>query len=201
MKAKNETLKNAYLQEIAKAWGDDAKMMAYFEKKVSEVYELTGGKLFAFEKPEIKTRFCFGCGKFASATDKEIQEAETMVENAYNSVDYFMNENLKEINELIKMVETGKPSSAYDWERYVTKLVPVRYCGAPVLNIWEIHAVKDGPVRGFCGEDKAIICNDTDKALLLSALNNEREKLIKRLNSYLKRNGLRNIHAWSYIRD
>lgn len=32
MKAKDETLKNAYLREISKAWGDDAKMMTYFEK-------------------------------------------------------------------------------------------------------------------------------------------------------------------------
>ncbi|WP_418811589.1 hypothetical protein [Paraprevotella xylaniphila] len=201
MKAKNETLKNAYLQEIAKAWGDDVKMMAYFNKKVSDVYELTGGKLFAFEKPEIKTRFCFGCGQFATATDKEIQEADTMVERAYNDESYFTRENLKEIDNLIKMVELGKPANAYDWERYVMKLVPVKYCGAPALNVWEIHAVKDGTVRGFRGEDKAINCNDEDKTLLLAALNKEREKLVKRIGSYLKRHGLRNIRAWSYIRD
>lgn len=200
MKAKNE-LKNAYMNEIAKAWGNDEKMMAYFGKKLSEVYALTGGKLFAFEKPEIKTRFCFGYGQFATATDKEIQDAETMVERAYNNESYFIRENLKEIDNLIKMVELGKPANAYDWERYVMKLVPVRYCGAPALNVWEIHAVKDGPVRGFCGEDKAINCNDDDKTLLLTALNNEREKLVKRLGSYLKRHGLRNIRAWSYIRD
>lgn len=89
MKANNE-LKNAYMQEIAKAWGEDAKMMAYFEKKVSEVYELTGGKLFAFEKPKIKTRFCFGCGQYASATNEEISDAEDEVTRAYNDANFFL---------------------------------------------------------------------------------------------------------------
>lgn len=46
-----------------------------------------------------------------------------------------------------------------------------------------------------------ITCSDEDRALILSALENERNKLIKRLNSYLKRNGLKNILAWSYMSD
>lgn len=205
MKAKNE-LKNAYMNEIAKAWGNDEKMMAYFGKKLSEVYALTGGKLFAFEKPKIKTRFCFGCGQFATATDKEIQDAETMVERAYNNANYFMRENLKEIDGLIKIVETGKPASAYDWESYTPLMLsPVSYSGCEPLNVWSpvvrpLYEYENG-IRYKHERKTNTVCSDEDRGLLLAALRNEREKMVKRLNSYLKRNGLRNIRAWSYIRD
>lgn len=202
----NNVLKNAYMQEIAKAWGEDAKMMAYFEKKVSEVYELSGGKLFAFEKQKIKTRFCFGCGQNAYATDKEIHNAETMVGHAYNNESYFIRENLKEIDYLIKLVETGKPTSAYDWELYTpVMLSPGSYTGCEPLNVWSpvvrpLYDFENG-IKYEYERKINILCSDEDKALILAALNNEREKMVKRLNSYLKRNELKNILAWSYISD
>ena len=199
-------LRASYMNEIAKSWGDDERMMKYFEKKVSGVYELTNGKMFAFERPTIKTRFCFGCGQNAYATQNEISDAEGEVTRAHNDASYFISENLKEINGLIKMVETGKPSDASGWRLYTPLMLrPQTYIGTAPLNIWSPvvreqydyeNSVRFEPERGI-----NIICSDEDKALILSALNNEREKLIKRLNTYLKRNGLKNIRAWSFIMD
>lgn len=202
----NNVLKNAYMNEIAKAWGDDAKMMAYFEKKVSEVYELSGGKLFAFEKPKIKTRFCFGCGQNAYATDKEISDAEDEVTRAYNDANFFMNENLKEVDEIITIVKTGKPSDACEWKQYTQLMLrPESYTGSPLLNVWfpVVRPLYDfeNEIRFEHEREINITCSDEDRALILSALENERNKLIKRLNSYLKRNGLKNVRAWSYIMD
>ena len=206
MKANNETLKAAYMQEIAKAWGDDAKMMAYFDKKVSGVYELTGGKLFAFEKMKIKTRFCFGCGQYAYGTDKEISDAEDEVTRAYNAANFFMNENLKEVDDIITIVNTGKPADACEWKQYTQLMLrPESYTGSPLLNVWSpvVRPLYDfeNEIRFKHEREINITCSDKDKALILSALENERNKLIKRLNSYLKRNGLKNILAWSYISD
>lgn len=202
----NNVLKNAYMNEIAKAWGDDAKMMAYFEKKVSEVYELSGGKLFAFEKPKIKTRFCFGCGQNAYATGKEISDAEDEVTRAYNDANFFMNENLKEVDEIITIVKTGKPSDACEWKQYTQLMLrPESYTGSPLLNVWfpVVRPLYDfeNEIRFEHEREINITCSDEDRALILSALENERNKLIKRLNSYLKRNGLKNVRAWSYIMD
>lgn len=198
-------LKANYMSEIAKVWGHDNGMMKYYEKKVSEVYELTNGKLFAFEKPTIKTHFCFGCGQNACASQEEISDTEDNVTRAYNDASYFISENTKEINELIKIVETGKPSNIY-WKLYTPLMLrPDTYTGAAPLNIWtpvvrEEYEYENN-IRFEHEREINIICSDEDKALILSALSKEREKLIKRLNTYLKRYGLKNIRAWSYIMD
>lgn len=206
MKAKDETLKNAYLREISKAWGDDAKMMTYFEKKLSCVYELTCGKLFAFEKQNIKTQFCFGCGQNSFASEDEISDTQDMIYNVRNDYKYFMHENLKDINDIIRLVDTGKPSDAPEWKLYTPLMLrPQIYIGVSPLNIWcpVVRPAYDfkNDIRYECERKINIVCSDEDKTLLLAALNNERKKLIKRLNSYLKRNELKNIRAWTYISD
>lgn len=190
-------LKTAYLAEIAKAWGHDETMMSYFKKTLSDVYELTDGKLFAFDKQKIKTRFCFGYGQYATASYEEMQATEAVANSVYNDKNYFFDENLKEIDKFINLLKTGRPSKTDNWEHYVLKLVPVSYYGAPALNIWNIRAVRNGQ---NC-EDNSINCSNEDRELLLSALANERAKLCKRLNSYLKKYGLAKIQSWTYLQD
>lgn len=194
-------LKTAYMAEIAKAWGDDAPMMRYFEKKLSSVYELTGGKLFAYKKPKIQNRFCFGYGYCAISTEEDRREAASMARYSATSEDYFMSRNLEGIDGLITLVQTGRPSYAHDWEEYTVKLYPKQYIGSPVLNIWEVTAKKPGEPDRINGENNAIALTEADKALLLAALNTEREKLTKRLKTYLKRYGMSKIKSWSYILD
>lgn len=189
------------MAEIAKAWGNDPGMMKHFEKKLSGVYELTNGKLFAYDKPELKTRFCFGYGYCATSTDEEEREADRMAEHAATHEDYFIKENLKGINGLIAMVQTGRPANSYDWETYTLKLAPVQYCGTPALNVRRPIATKEGERLDHYGDRLAQPISEADRVLILAALNNEREKLIKRLNTYLKRHGMSKVKTWSYILD
>lgn len=193
-------LKMAYLAEMAKAWGDDASMMRYFEKELSGVYELTDGKLFAYEKPRIETRFCFGYGYCATSTEEEEREADRMAEHAAKSEKYFMAQNLKCIDELIVMVKTGRPSNAYDWEEYTVKLSP-KYIGSPDIKVWNITAKRLGEPDSINGKNMAIDLTEADRALLLAALEAERDKLKKRLKTYLKRYGMSKVKTWSYIID
>lgn len=189
------------MAEIAKVWGDDASMMRHFEKELSGVYELTDGKLFAYERPRIETHFCFGYGYCATSTEEEEREADRMAEHAAKSEKYFMAQNLRGIDDLITLVQTGRPANAYDWEEYTVKLYPRQYHGFPVLNIWKVTAKKPGAPDFINDESNAVDLTENDRKLLVAALNTEREKLVKRLKTYLKRYGMSKVKTWSYIID
>lgn len=89
-------LKALYLQEIAKAWGNDKSMMDYFDKKVSSVIQLSDGKLIAFDKEKIETNFCFGYG-YGTTYD----EAEEQADKARQSELQFKHKNLEKYNDLL----------------------------------------------------------------------------------------------------
>lgn len=95
-------MKNFYLNEMAKAWGNDAGMMAYFSKNLSGVYAMPNGGVMAFDKQKIKTDFCYGENGY------DYNEAQGQVRNAYTNEDYFRAANLADINRLLNLF---KPNS------------------------------------------------------------------------------------------
>lgn len=180
-----------YLGEIGKAWYGD--MIDYFRKKVSGLYRLSNGGIFAFEKPSIETSFCFGYSDSAYDTE-EYDNANNMAMHAQTSEEYFLKENLKSLDNAIHDIE-DKSNDYYIYrDAYCSQKEP--------LNVWRYACL-----AGWRLEERKkhladlTECNETDRKIISNALKHERAKFEKRLKTYLKRYGMSKVRSWSYWRD
>lgn len=181
-------MKNFYLNEMAKAWGNDAGMMAYFSKNLSGAYAMPNGGVMAFDKQKIKTDFCYGENGY------DYNEAQNRVHNAYTNEDYFRAANLAEINRLLNLF---KPNPYGTREIYLYRKAYTRQEGE--LNIWNFTAlyVCEALENRNHFTDLRKATAEECKAIV-KALKEEKAKQEKKINAYLKRFGLSKVRAWSY---
>ena len=171
-------------KELIKKYADidypnNKSMNDYILKSTSEVIETSKGYLIRFEKPSIKTRFCFGHGYNGISTSEDAKRAFDNAEYARTNEQYFINENLEEINERIKELYYS------DLKTGILKSI----VSENVLNHFR---------NGIHNEEQV---SEQDKELILNTLKFEKAKFEKRLNTYLKRYGLSKIHSWTYLVD
>ena len=192
-------MKEMYLQELSKAWRDQ-KMLDYFKKSTSRVICLTDGGLMPFEKMKIETSFCFGYSLNNYDTE-DYDNANRMADHAANSQAYFIAQNLKEIDEKIKLIN----KDFAPWETKEIYLYRISYYGeTEPLNCWKWCALAQWRYIDAIEKNEFTDirkCSDEDRALILEALQAERAAFEKRLHTYLKRHGMRNVRSWSYWRD
>ena len=180
-----------YLEKIKQY--ETASMIAYYEKETAEAIEVKDNIFYTIKKSRIETSFCYGYGMYACSTQEEEQEAREAVNYMRTRADYFMDENLKSINELIKEFQDKSNDSLYINGSYkdIFKLV-----GAYPVNKSTQKAMFK------CVKDEQFITlNDDLRERIILALEDEKDRLIKRLNIYLKKYGLTKLKVWSYIRD
>ncbi len=194
-------LKAEYIEELAKAW-DRPKMIKYIANRAAYIVEYDN-KLFAIEKPNIKTKFCYGFGFCGISSEEEEEAASAMARRAESDVDYFKAENLRGLDETIKQLEDIAEEMGYNWAegshpRYMLATTG-KYYGQD----------EDCKLRGFSVyntfdplHDGAVICYDVEFVRALVAGYQEVKKAFeKRLNTYLKRYGLTKVESWSYLSD
>lgn len=178
-----------YLNEVnEKIWTNDKKMQDYVKKECSEVFKTSGGYLILFEKPRIKKDFCFGHGQNGISTQEEVEIACDNAQYARTNENYFLKENLQQFDEWLEML--GGRETLY--------LVPQHYAQTRVACIrseyyfrryeWERNKIVEVLTKDDIEELKKVVLS-------------EKEKFIKRLNTYLKRYGLSKIHSWTYLVD
>jgi hypothetical protein len=194
----NELLDEYVAEHARHAQGE---YLDYFRKKFSYAIRLTNGGILAFEKPNIKTSFCFGYSLSMSDTE-DYDNANKMAEYASKNEDYFLTKNLEDYDKQIEAFETGKIdgfSEAY--------ICIHRQCYSDTsLNVWDLNifhhwTFEEQKEYGDKYGMEYQLVNDTDKAAILAALKHEREKFEKRLKTYLKRYGTSKLKTWSYWRD
>lgn len=184
-----------YLNELKKAWKDQ-KMMDHFRKSTSRVIRLTDDGLMPFEKMKIQKDFCFGY-HLSSHDTEDFDRANKMADHAANSQAYFIAENLKDINRAIGILQDPDGDDIYLYRiSYYSEEAP--------LNCWRWIALsyinyEYGVCRGWYRDIKP--CSLEDRALILDALESEKKDFERRLRSYLKRYGMKNVNSWSYWRD
>ena len=179
-----------YLQEVnSKLYPDSFSMQEYCRKNCSDVFKSKSGYYVKFEKPTIKTQFCFGHGYCGITTEEETDRAFSMAEKARKDAEYFINENLEDLNEQLKLFES-------DEKLFLTNYYP--------NNKVKIASIKSARYFGMYSFDEKYIVAELDKEeieQLKAIVNSEIEKFTKRLNTYLKRYGLSKIHSWTYLVD
>lgn len=200
MKTQKE-LKEKYMNIIkTEVWKDSTRMQEYAKRDCEYVVELTNGNIIEIEKPSIQKDFCFGMGMYATYSQEEFERAEELAENARKNVNYFINENMKQITEKINCLKEAleEKREVYTFVHYsgqpeASDLVAyncVRVCNNPECEPYRWDRLK--AVRKLSNEDIQLI---------IDGLEEVSKKFMKRLNTYLKKYGLEKLNVWTYCRD
>lgn len=178
-----------YLSEVnEKIWTGDQKMQDYIKKECSDVYKTSGGYYIVFEKPSIKKDFCFGHGQNGISTQEEVEIACDNAQYARTNENYFLQENLGQFDEWMEMLEGQEK----------LYLVPQHYKPTKVACIRSEYYFQ----RYEWEKDKILgELSQCDIEELKKIVQSEKEKFVKRLNTYLKRYGLSKINSWTYLVD
>lgn len=184
-------LRDKYRQAIERVW-KDKKMQDFCCKKADIVFPVRD-MLAEVEKPTIETRFCFGYGYCGVSSEEDYQDANSMAQHARTSQDYFVRENMKQINGYIEALEdTGMAAYAIGHYRE-DGIVSIHFC-----EPWNIEKRKRNA-------EKANIVffelTDKERKDIAGYYGIEKQRFQKRLNTYLKRYGLSKVHSWSYLSD
>lgn len=181
---------------MRETWGNDEGMRKHYEKTLFTAVELSKGYLIPIEKSSIKKSFCFGYSLNSHNAD-DYDRANEQAEHAQKSVEYFIAENLKPVDDYISSFED------METRRYIP-VIRTHYNRAPKDTIIKcIDWVKDWEYSEYTEAQKAEkeLLSEADRRIIIEALKAEREDFIKRLQAYLKRYGLSKINTWSYWQD
>lgn len=193
-------LKALYTEELKKAWSDEG-MVKHCSKSTAFIIEHDGA-LFGIEKPKIETHFCFSHGMNGITTTEEEERAEEMAAYAKESKEYFINENLKDINRRIERLKKVKEEMGYNWAegnhpQYMVE-TGAHYYG----QMEDCKLCYYSIVDTFNGINQGKICNDVELLeKLIAGYEEVKKEFVKRLNTYLKRYGLSKVRSWSFISD
>lgn len=184
------------VEAIKKYW-KDKQMIDYCIKELSNECVLSNGHIVTFQKPRIKKSFCFGYS--LSSTDSESYDtANELARNAKEDQIGFVRENIECSGIKIMYDKLLKAEKVY----YNLN----RYGMLDARNLYDQD--DEYHFRYNYGEQSEMYkqyiqfeLNDDDKKLIMSKLSEEIQKFVKRLNTYLKRYGLRCVDSWSYWQD
>ena len=184
-----KALKEKYMDIIAnEVWKKSPKMIDYAKKTLAYIVELDNGDIYEIEKPRIETRFCFGAGYNGISTNEDWENASSMAEHARTSREYFIEENLKDINDTIASLKDTR------WD--ISKRVKYIGCSADCkLKAIEYHHAWE--TEG----SKLDLISERERKALIAGYEEVKKAFIKRLNTYLKRYGLSKAHSWTYLSD
>lgn len=178
-----------YLNEVnEKLWADSKRMQDYVKKECSDVFKTSGGHYIVFEKPSIKKDFCFGHGQNGISTQEEVEIACDNAQYARTNESYFLEENLGQFNEWMEMLEGQEKLYLVPQHYKPTKVACIRSEYYFQRYEWEKEKIFEE-------------LSQCDIEGLKKMVLNEKEKFVKRLNTYLKRYGLSKIHSWTYLVD
>lgn len=182
-KEAQEKLKAEYRERLADVW--QGKMLDYCTKEADVVIKFRDDYYVEIKKSRIETSFCFGYGFCGVSDEDDYRRAENMADHAKKSQEYFLAENLKDLDRTIKAIS--------DYDLYFQN----RYYNQKNNSIKHIVYKKPWDVV----EPGLEKLTDQEKNLLAEGYKVERERFTKRLNTYLKRFGLSKVRSWSYLSD
>lgn len=174
--------------EFEKVYGNDQKMIDFCMKEISGIVKLEDNGYYCFEKPSIRTRFCFGYGQNGIST-KDDYDAAVNAKNNITMKDAFFAANMETFNNLEKILEY--PGELYSTCRYNNENVLLRSLAS------QEEEYRWGRIYG------TIISKLTpvDRLNIKVELTNQKKKFMKRLETYWKRYGNSKLKTWTYLVD
>ena len=158
----------------SKRAGKDVKYFEFLKNCLSNDLELENGLVLQFEKPRIKTDFCYGYSLYGCNTESYDNATES-VEHAKSSIIHFIDYSVSK-DGLLSLDQLSDQEDKRDYQ--------YEYGESPRYKEF---------INGELSK--------SDIQKILNILAEELQKFVKRLNTYLKRYGLSKVHSWSYWRD
>lgn len=190
---KNEAIEEAKA-EYLKVWPNDERMVKYCQNEISNAVKLSDGRIVVVKKQKIETSFCFGystCGQ-----GSEYNEASDAAHHAMTSEKYFREQNLKDLQSKINLLE-GKKEKSWWGDPYLSQQ---SYYSCGPINNYKVVAIRYCDfVEQTKGQYSTI--SEADKKLIIAMYKEEIAKMNKRLDTYLKRYGLSKLNVWTYWAD
>ena len=184
---RQQELREQYRQHLAAVvWQKQPKMVDYCLTECAQIVELHNG-ILTISKPRIEKDFCFGYSDSAVDTT-DYDRANSMVDHALNSREYFMRENLRNLNSVLDSLQDTSCTSYTQPQYNRTENDPLLR-RLVVLEPWQTVNPNMEKIT------------EADRAALVAGYEQVKADFTKRLNTYLKRYGLSKINAWSYWRD
>lgn len=207
MKKTQQQLKAEFLKELetTSSRRNSQKMVDYIFKNAVYFVELHDWGIFYIEKPKIETRFCFWYSD-SPYDNKDRERANKAEEYARTNEDYFLEENLEDINRDIEELKHALNSENlrntklenfyilkhhWNWDLETCKIRSFE-----ILDKYEAELEK---MRLKENEIEEMTRQDLENRL--EGLEIVKAQFIKRLNTYLKRYWLEKLHTWTYWRD
>ena len=190
-------LKGVLLEELKQTWGKSDHMVDYCVKETAYIVALGDGDITTIDKPRIETRFCFGYGMYGVSTEEDYQAAASMERHARTNEQYFIDENLKDINGTIEDLK-NKDIHFFKYVNYCSspddsKLKGIMWCR--LFQTPEYEPWRYSNMRGV----KEL--TEEERKAMLTGYEEVKKGFVKRLNTYLKRYGLKKLTTWTYLVD
>lgn len=196
--------------ELSKVWCEGSKMHKWAVGHVAAMAVLNDGTIITVDKQGIEKNFCFGESGY------DYDEAQDAARHARTSESYFKSENMKRFNDALRDIEEAKTFDG----RYILTYKKKAYSGQGDdcrLGYIEYKRTTEvlednggsaylcelpGKVMHERGSGSAyIIMTAADIEKVESAYKAAAAAHEKRVDTYLKKYGLSNVHAWTYWRD
>lgn len=162
-------------------------------KGISGATLFENGFVYEFDKKSIKKDFCFGAGQNGVTTSEDWEDANNSAIDAQNDSTYFIKENFEENFGFIEKLLSEHVQD--DYKIYAASSHSFRPSNRCYLISEKTLLYRDEST------EKYYQLTEKDIENLKKTLEEEKEKLRKRLKTYLKRCGLSKINSWSYLRD
>lgn len=201
----DKTKQAALIAEYAKIYGDGV-IDSYMSKRNAYIVELSDGKLYAIEKPNIKTRFCFNRDYNGISTAESERQADEMAEHASTETSYFLRKNLEPLeNEIARFDrEKAEQSDNYFIQQHAYKKPYIfggKY-GTGTERLAYIQFFGDWDEdRKKATEQGGRLATAEEINAIINAYKIVIEQFKKRLTVYLNRYGLEKLHIWTYYSD
>lgn len=180
--------------EYVKVWKGDEKMIKFCQGEINNAVRLSDGRIVIVKKQKLKTDFCFGYSDCGQGMDYD--EALRAEQVARKNEDYFRRKNLEDLQEKIDLLKTKKEES-WHMDAYLRQS---NYCSYGPINIHEVvglhrHAFEEQKWGTY------VEIPEADRQLIIAMYEEEKAKMSKRIDTYLKRHGLSKLRTWTYWRD
>lgn len=201
----SKELKQEWIERQIEKSKNPEKWAKFYKNHYSDVIKIDK-YLLPIEKSTIKRTFCYGCGMYDTATEEEMENAHRQCDRAKSDTNYFITENLTDINMSINKLKYFLIADHKEKEQFRLKNNLPYYIQFTKPFIVRNSELFEGFYSFFKEEEESYYKDKKELTveeiqLIINALEEEKTRFTKRLNTYLKKYGLSKIDTWTYIRD
>lgn len=176
-----------FMNEILNTFG---KTNDWLIQSTTHYVRFENGSIFRFDKPSIKTKFCYGYGFCGVFTEEDENNAEASSESIKKKENFF-NANMEYFRELEKTIDIGENQKIYAYNNFKNSSFVYLFNDNDVMlsNIYQ-NKIKD-----------AYVLSKKDIKAMKDAIELGKKMFTKRLETYWKRFGSSKIRSWTYLSD